>query len=183
MLRLEERADGEILERYRQSGDQHLIGVLFTRYTDLVYGLCLKYLKNREESQDAVMNIFEKLIEKLKSEEVVYFKSWLYMVSKNHCLMLLRKKHPESTDFMEIGMAMHPIEDQVDIEGDIEALKDCLTTLKQEQSTCVALFYLEKLSYQEVSDQTQYDLKSVKSFIQNGKRNLKICLEGKNVRG
>jgi len=157
------------------------MGALFSRYTELVYGLCLKYLKDRDAAQDAVMNIFEKLIEKLKTEEVEYFKSWLYMVSKNHCLMELRKKNPEMrTDFMEMTLAAHPM-DEPDVEEDLTALEECMDTLKDEQAQCVRLFYLEKLSYHQVSARTQFDEKAVKSFIQNGKRNLKICLESKHV--
>ncbi len=180
----QEYSDQELLKKYREDHDADLIGILFTRYTELVYGLCLKYLEDRAESQDAVMNIFEKLIEKLKTEEVQYFKSWLYMVSKNHCLMILRKNKPEIRDgFMEMTIAAHPISENEDIESDLVALEDCVNTLKKDQQACVRLFYLKKMSYQQVCEETKFDLKSVKSFIQNGKRNLKICLEGKNVRG
>ena len=180
----QEKSDKEILKGYREKHDSELIGIVFTRYTDLVYGLCLKYLKDRAESQDAVMNIFEKLIEKLKTEEVEHFKSWLYMVSKNHCLMILRKNNPETrNDFMEMSIAVHPIDESEDMESDLVALEDCIGALKKDQEACVRLFYLKKCSYQQVCEETTFDLKSVKSFIQNGKRNLKICLEGKNVKG
>ena len=175
-------SDHIVLKEYRDSHDPALIGILFSQYTDLVYGLCLKYLKDREESQDAVMNIFEMLIEKLKTEEVRYFKSWLYMVSKNHCLMILRKNNPEiRNDFMEISIGEHLTDEPIDLESDLVALEGCLETLKDEQKTCVELFYLKKMSYRQVHEQTKFDLKLVKSLIQNGKRNLKICLEGKNV--
>lgn len=175
-------SDQKILAKYQQSHDPELLGMLFTRYTDLVYGLCLKYLKDPAESQDAVMNIFEKLIEKLKSEEVQYFKSWLYMVSKNHCLMILRKNNPEiRNDFMEMTIAAHPSDEQAELEADLVALEECMETLKKDQQECVKLFYLKKCSYQQVCESTKFDLKSVKSFIQNGKRNLKMCLEEKNV--
>jgi len=173
--------DSELLARYRHTHDRQLMGELFSRYTSMVYGLCLKYLKDRDAAQDAVMTIFEKLIEKLKTEEVEYFKSWLYMVSKNHCLGELRKKNPEiRSDFMEMTLAAHPM-DEPDIEEDLTALEECMETLKAEQAQCVKLFYLEKMSYDQVGKQTHHDLKSVKSFIQNGKRNLKICLESKHV--
>jgi RNA polymerase sigma-70 factor (ECF subfamily) len=174
--------DQELLALYRKKGNSSYLGELFSRYTDLVYGLCLKYLKDRELAQDAVMNIFEKLIEKLKTEEVEYFKSWLYMVAKNHCLMELRKKSPEtSSDFMELTIVAHPIDDSLDVESELDALEKCFETLKKEQEQCVKLFYLQKMSYQQVSEATRFDQKAVKSFIQNGKRNLKICLEENNV--
>lgn len=151
----------------------------------LVYGLCLKYLKDRDASQDAVMDIYETVSSKLKTMEVSHFKSWLYMVSKNHCLMILRKNNPEvnSEFFMESQDAMHLKEEKIALENDLEALDECIEALKEEQKDCVKLFFIEKNSYQEVTDQTGIELKKVKSHIQNGKRNLKICLESKNVKG
>lgn len=149
----------------------------------LVYGLCLKYLKNRDDSQDATMAIYEQISNKLLTTEVQHFKSWLYMVSKNHCLMELRKKNPEvhGEIFMESAEAVHLNDEKVELEKDIEALEGCIEELKAEQKKCVQLFFLEKKSYNQVNEETGIDLKKVKSHIQNGKRNLKMCLESKNV--
>lgn len=149
----------------------------------LVYGLCLKYLKNRDDSQDAAMAIYEQISNKLLTTEVQHFKSWLYMVSKNHCLMELRKKNPEvhGEIFMESEEAVHLNNEKVELEKDIEALEGCIEELKAEQKKCVQLFFLEKKSYNQVNEETGIDLKKVKSHIQNGKRNLKMCLESKNV--
>ena len=178
-----ELSDEEILHRYRETGNQALLGDLYNRYMHLVYGLCLKYLKNREESQDAVMAIYEHLSKKLLKDEVKYFKSWLYMVSKNYCLMELRKKNPEaySDIFMESTEVAHLNDEKEELEKDLESLEECIEELKIEQKECVKLFFLQKKSYQQVNDQTGIDLKKVKSHIQNGKRNLKMCLESKNV--
>ncbi|MEQ9230688.1 MAG: sigma-70 family RNA polymerase sigma factor [Cyclobacteriaceae bacterium] len=179
-----DHTDDHLLENYRKGQNSEDFSVVFSRYQHLVYGTCLKYLKNRDEAQDALMSIFEKLFEKLKTEEVTYFKSWLYMVTKNHCLMQLRKSNLEiPSDLMEITLPVHPIDEPDDLEQNLTALEECLETLKKDQEECVRLFYLEKKSYQEVSETTSFELKAVKSFIQNGKRNLKICLEGKNVKG
>jgi len=175
--------DGTLLEEYRKSGNQKILGELFNQYIYLVYGLCLKYLKDREASQDATMRIYEHISEKLLSTEVTHFKSWLYMVSKNHCLMILRKKNPEVTTeiFMESPDTMHLKEEKLDLEKDLISLEACIEELKEEQKLCVQQFFLEQKSYQEVMELTGIDLKKVKSHIQNGKRNLKICLEGKHV--
>lgn len=149
----------------------------------LVYGLCLKYLKNRDDSQDATMAIYEQISQKLLTTEVKHFKSWLYMVSKNHCLMELRKKNPEvhSDVFMESPDLVHLNDDKVALENDLNALEECIDELKEQQKHCVKLFFLEKKSYQQVNEETGIDLKKVKSHIQNGKRNLKLCLESKHV--
>lgn len=158
------------------------MGRLFNGYMHLVYGLCLKYLKSRADSQDAVMSIYEKVSESLKTTEVKHFKSWLYMVSKNHCLMQLRKKNPEiHTDvFMESADAVH-LKEESDMEAELTALDQCIEHLKSDQQRCVRLFFLKKKSYFEIHELTGLTTKKVKSNIQNGKRNLKICLESKRV--
>ena len=173
----EQFSDEALLIRYRDEGDQESLGILYDRYLHLVYGLCLKYLKDRESSQDAVMDIYEILASKLRVHEVAHFKSWLYIVSKNHCLMKLRKVNPETNEvmLMESEAALHHNEDNP-LEENLEALEECMETLKKEQEQCVRLFYLERKSYEEIAQTGKYPLKSVKSHIQNGKRNLKICL-------
>ena len=182
-------SDEELLEKYRLSGNLDLLGELFSRYMHLVYGVSLKYFKDRDEAQDAVMNIFEKLVADLPKHEVQNFKSWLYVLTKNHCLMEIRSKKSSDRrleglkieqEFMESEYNMHPIDREEEFLSD--ALKDCIEKLKSEQKQCIELFYYKKLCYQEVAEKLNMDEKKVKSYLQNGKRNLKICLEGKNVR-
>lgn len=177
-------SDAELIEAYRRQDDQEALGLLFQRYMHLVYGLCLKCLKVREESQDAVMSIFEQLSKKLKTQEISYFKSWLYIVAKNHCLMVLRKKTNQK-EFnglvMENEAVLHP-NDEYEVDNDLDALKDCLEGLKDKQKECVSLFYLKQKSYEEITSATSFTLNEVKSSIQNGKRNLKNCLEAKHVK-
>lgn len=182
--RTDARSDADLLEAIQNGNDSSLIGVLFSRYMHLVYGLCLKYLKNREDAQDAVMEIFESMGSKLLVSKVQHFKSWLYMVSKNHCLMQLRKASSHEKingSFMENDVIMHPIEEESKIDEDLSALEKCLQQLRADQQQCVRLFYLKEHSYEEVSSLTSFALKKVKSYIQNGKRNLKICLEKSHV--
>lgn len=130
------------------------------------------------------MDIYENISQKLLTIEVAHFKSWLYVVSKNHCLMILRKHDPEwNTEiFMESPDATHLKEEKLDLEKDLNSLEECIGRLKEKQRQCVEKFFLEKKSYHIVTEETGVDLKKVKSHIQNGKRNLKICLEEKNVR-
>jgi RNA polymerase sigma-70 factor (ECF subfamily) len=147
----------------------------------LVYGVCLKYLKNREDAKDAVMQIFEKLAASLLNHEVTYFKSWLYVSARNHCLMQLRSGKGKSTEeispfLMETGPEMHP-ETGDNLEGNLVKLEKCIEKLVAEQQQCVRLFFLQERCYAEISTQTGFALNRVKSYIQNGKRNLKICME------
>ena len=176
-------SDEELLKRYLDTADLEFFGQLYDRYLHLIYGLCMKYFKSSEDSKDATMEIFEHTSTAVLSKEVTHFKSWLYVVSKNHCLMQLRKKKSQEeknqVPFVENGAEVHLINEEEQIDKDIEALTACIETLKEEQKRCVSLFYLEKKSYREVESITELSSKAVKSAIQNGKRNLKICVEAR----
>ena len=178
-------SDQELILLYKKSGDLEILGELYQRYTHLVFGVCLKYLKNKEDSKDAVMQIFEKLIDSLLKHEVQNFKSWLHVTSRNHCLMQLRKrkssKVSSSSDFltiesMESSISLHHNDEDL-LNGDLLLMKKCMEDLSEEQKNCIKLFYLEERSYKEVSLESGYEIKKVKSFIQNGKRNIKNCIE------
>jgi RNA polymerase sigma factor (sigma-70 family) len=157
------------------------LGELFSRYQSLVYGVCLKYLKDRDEAKDAVMQLFEKLIQTLRTHEVENFKSWLYVTSRNHCLMQIRARKGKFTqefspEVMENQLLLHP-EDEPELEGNLTKLEKCIETLANEQKECVQLFYLKEKCYKDIVQDTGFEMNKVKSFIQNGKRNLKICME------
>lgn len=177
-------SDQQLLNSFYTSRDNHWLGVLLQRYTLLLLGVCMKYLKNEEEAKDCVQQVFLKAITELHKYKVDYFKSWLYMVAKNHCLMKLRDKQARTPAEIKEQMANTPAEDssiQLHLEKDrqLELMTGCLDELSKEQKQCVTLFYLEKRSYQEIAEQTGFSLMQVKSYIQNGKRNLKILLERK----
>lgn len=178
--------DDRLIAKFNSTGDLEYLGKLFEKYMHLVYGICLKYLKDRDASQDAVMQIFEKLIIELPKRDVENFKPWLHVITKNHCLMQLRsqkikflqteKMVKEEEFFMESSFELHHNNEPV-LEQDLEMLRKCIDQLKTEQKECVSLFYLEERCYQEISNELSVEIKKVKSFIQNGKRNLKICME------
>ncbi|MBX2964638.1 MAG: sigma-70 family RNA polymerase sigma factor [Cyclobacteriaceae bacterium] len=176
-----EISDQELIAQYRNTSDIEALGYLYTRYTALVYGVCMKYLKDRDEAKDAVMGIFEKLIGTLQEHEVTHFKSWLYVTARNYCLMHLRANKNKQTEelppfLMESDGFTH-LEEGSELEENLVKLENCIEKLAGEQQQCVRLFYLQQKCYQEIGDATGYDLKKVKSYIQNGKRNLKICME------
>ena len=173
--------DNELLQRFYADHDNEWLGILLQRYTMLLLGVCMKYLKNEEEAKDSVQQVFLKAISELHKYKVDYFKSWIYMVAKNHCLMKLRDKGKYTTEINEQLMATpDEITDKNNyIEKDraLTSMAAALTQLNKEQQVCVTLFYLEKKSYQEIAELTSYSLLQVKSHIQNGKRNLKILME------
>ncbi|OOQ59092.1 RNA polymerase sigma factor [Mucilaginibacter pedocola] len=180
-VRPDDTADEELVSSYRLNADIGVLGKLYERHMPLVYGLCLKYLKDEEPARDAVMAIFEELVVKLKQHEVKQFRSWLYVLARNHCLMQLRadKKLPTIgiDDFMEFTPVLHPDENEGDKEEALQALARCMDKLTAPQKQSVNLFYIEEKCYKEIAEQTGYTLNEVKSYIQNGKRNLKLCLE------
>lgn len=177
-------ADKELIDAYKQSGDAGYVSTLYQRYMDLVFGVCLKYLKDTEKSKDAVMDIYEELNRKLKLHEVENFKGWLHVLARNHCLMQLRsprnlKTTEFNTEFMQSGQTTHLENEALEKEENFRKLEECMEQLTMEQQESIKLFYLEKKCYNEIATITGYEWNKVRSYIQNGKRNLKICIEEK----
>lgn len=176
--------DQDLLVKYQKEADLESLSTLFQRYLELIYGVCLKYLKDEEAGKDAVMEIFEVLLQKLKSHEVENFKSWLYTVTKNHCLQILRKKkqHPTTIDLSAAvysdEILHHDIEfDWIDDHTD---LHDCIKDLPDAQRTSIEWYYMEKKSYEEIAVILKVTKDQVRSNLQNGRRNLKNCMTKKN---
>jgi RNA polymerase sigma-70 factor, ECF subfamily len=186
----DKKTDEELLKEFTLSGDLEVLGELYSKYMHLVYGVCLKYYKEREESMDSVMQIFEKLIFEVRKHNIENFRSWLHVVTKNYCLMQIRSHKSQSekqnewlednTIFMENSFELHPIDkEEADLE---EALKECIEKLRDEQKECIKQFYYNNRCYSEIAVNLNLDEKKVKSHLQNGKRNLKLCIEEKNGR-
>ena len=176
--------DQQLLENFYADQDNEWLGILLQRYTLLLLGVCMKYLKNEEEAKDCVQQIFLKAITELKKYKVEYFKSWIYMVAKNHCLMKIRDRHgkiPVELTERYMSVTEEEPDRQTLVQNDqtIELMADALKELGPEQQQCVTLFYLQKKSYYEISDVTGFTMMQVKSYIQNGKRNLKLLIERK----
>jgi RNA polymerase sigma factor (sigma-70 family) len=177
---LSEEEDPFLVEQYRITGNMEVLGKLYNRYMELIYGVCLKYMKEPEDAKDCVINIFEELVVKLKKYDVTHFRPWLYQLAKNHCLMRLRgnKMH-----IVNIDVDIVHSEENIHLDGVFERedrfgiMEYCLEQLPSDQKTAVQLFYLKEKCYREISETTDNDINKVRSFIQNGRRNLKICME------
>ena len=178
---IKQLTDPELISKYRESENNIYVGELYQRYTHLVFGVCYKYLENYDDSHDATVEIFEQLLSKLKEHDITNFKSWLYSVAKNHCLMKLRKQKnhvvlkDDMSEVVESGQEMHPVSVN-EQEQQLRQLEEAITRLNEDQRICVEMFYLKQMSYHDIVKQTGFDFKQVKSHIQNGKRNLKIAL-------
>jgi len=172
--------DHVLVQQYRKEGNIDILGELYNRYMELVYGVCLKYMKEPEDAKDCVINIFEELIIKLKKYEVDNFKGWLYQLAKNHCLMKLRGKKNQpyliDADIMHLQENIH-LDGVMEKETQLNTMEYCIEQLPHEQKQAIELFYLKEKCYKEIADSTHTDINKVRSFIQNGRRNLKICME------
>ena len=173
--------DRELIALYKQSEDLSVLGELYQRYMELVYGVCLKYFKEPETAKDSVMLIFEELVSKLKKHEVENFRGWLHQVARNHCLMQFRT--PKNLKTVEFKSDLVQNEENVHLNGVLEKeenfkkLELCMGTLTVDQQQAIRLFYLEEKCYNEIVEITGKDWNQVRSFIQNGRRNLKNCME------
>lgn len=178
-----EVSDEELLESLKTSGDQRYFHTLYERYMPLIYGLCLKYLKDGQLAQDAVIDIYENLAPKITNYQIDIFKNWIYSVSKNHCFALLREKKKEivvdfDSNIMESDSVIALLDEQ-EYEDKTKAINECIELLPDPQRTTIIAFFYESKSYAEIVESTGFSLKGVKSYLQNGRRNLKICLEKK----
>lgn len=178
--KISEETNDNLLRFFIESGEMDYLGELYRRFIPLVYGLCLKYLQNTELTQDAVMDIFTLLVEKVRHYEIQNFNSWLYSVAKNHCLLALRKE--KNINFVNIESAfvenqdVFTLIDKPQTQEEIDALEYCVKTLSDDQRMSIQLFYFDEKSYADIVEVTGYELTKVKSYIQNGKRNLKNCM-------
>ncbi len=173
--------DEQLLAAYKSTADMALLSELFQRYMELIYGVCLKYLEDREPAKDAVLDIFEELVIKLQKHEVINFKAWVYQLVKNHCLMKLRAgrkftKISSEPELMQNEELLH-LDNGNNREEQFKHLELCLQQLQDEQKIAIELFYLQKKCYNEIVEQTGMEWNKVRSHIQNGRRNLKICMD------
>lgn len=175
---LKNHTDDELLQIYRAKKSAEALTVLFNRYYHLVYGICMKYYKNPDNAKDSTMQIFEKLMDDIPKHDIQFFKAWLYRVSQNHCLMQLRSKKYNTVSYdilpergVEYEDGVHPAVAKEEL---LTKMESAMTELNEDQRKCIELFYLEKKTYYEIMDLTGFTFMQVKSYIQNGKRNLKL---------
>lgn len=177
-------AESELIDRYQSSGDQQWLSQLFVPYMELLYGVALKYLKQKSDAEDLVMDVYELVGRKLKTHEVKDFRPWLYVVAKNCCFDRLRKassrqKKENTAHDMYSETIFHP--DNVKKENQLNKLEDCVEKLNKEQKTCVTAFYYQSMTYEQIAEHYSLSWNTVRSSIQNGRRKLKICMDSKKT--
>jgi len=177
-------SDEQLVARYRDGDDMDALAFLFDKYLDLIFGVCMKYFKQPQDSEDGTMAVFEVLVVKLKTHDVHNFKSWLYVLTKHYCLQKLRQRGKTLTKnsediLMQLVDEVHP-DDVYLIESRENGLRECIQQLPADQKRTVQLFYFESQSYVEIADTMSVDKEKGRSFIQNGRRNLRVCMNKKN---
>ena len=183
-----ELSDEELLAKYIKTNNQHWISQLFGRYVQLIYGVCLRYTPDVREAEDMTMEIYQKVAQKANKHKIGQFRSWVYVLSKNHCLEQIRKMTGKRTDsfdpaFMQLRTEFHPIDEQIDHqmqESRYLLVEDCLKQLSSLQQTSIRLFYYQNKSYVEIAQQIEDEVSQVRSYLQNGRRNIKKCVERKS---
>jgi RNA polymerase sigma-70 factor (ECF subfamily) len=178
----EKLSDEDLLNRYNDSGDATYFGILYNRYIPLLYGVCLKYLADAGKAQDAVMQVFENIFPKILQYDIRTFRTWIYSVAKNHCLQILGKEANETfvdfnSEIMESDEILNLLDEEDADEKRKAILRQCIGKLPGGQRIAILRFFMEEMSYRDIVDSEGYTINQVKSYIQNGKRNLKICIE------
>lgn len=184
--RASDQTDRELLDRFRRTENSEYLGHLYQRYMELTYGICLKYLGDEGKAEDAVMTVFESLLVKVPKNDIKNFKNWLYTFVRNHCLMQLRREKPQKnisfeSEFMQFEESWHLL-DEYSENGHLRHLEDCMRDLSPQQKSCIKLFYYKGKSYKEIADMKCHEVGKIRSYIQNGRRNLRICLETKQAK-
>lgn len=174
--------DDELLQKHKESADAEYFSELFSRYVPLMYGVCLDYLRDEDKAHDAVMQLFEDLLPKVSRYQIAVYRTWVYSVTKNHCLQILNKEKKEiiidfNLDVMESEQILNLFNEDSKEQEQSDALNHCLEKLPDNQRISIMHFFLDEMSYADIVDETGFPLTKVKSYIQNAKRNLKICMD------
>lgn len=173
--------DEELLLKFYNTRDKYWLGQLLERYTVLLFGVAMKYLKDKTQAADAVQHTFLMALTRFPKEHVQNVKGWLYIVVRNYCLQYIRNNNFDlGGDYPEFLKQEDADKEAIELkEYSLEQMEIALDDLIEEQRVCIRLFYYEKKSYHQIIEQTNYTYMQVKSYIQNGKRNLKRILTEK----
>jgi RNA polymerase sigma factor (sigma-70 family) len=177
------KSDEELIAHYQQSGDNQWLGLLLERHTLLLLGIAMKYLKDKAQAQDAVQQVFIKTITHFPKEPIQNFKGWLYILIRNHCFGILRSSNYHTSDEALVYLAAPETKTHEELMSDElmrQSMHQAIESLHPDQQICIRLFYIEERSYKEIMEHTNFSFEQVKSYVQNGKRNLKIALQKKN---
>lgn len=171
--------DEELIQKITRTNDTHLFGVLYDRYTSVVYNKCLGFIGSKEEAQDLTHDIFVKLFVKLKTfKGEAKFSTWLYSFTYNHCVNYLQReingnKNTFSIDENHVGEAEEEeISDAQIFEMKAEKLYRALQLISPPERAILLLKYQDDLSIKEISTLYSIGESAVKMRLNRSKLNL-----------
>src|ERR1700726_245011 len=148
----------EAIARAR-TGDADAWGVLYREYAPAIFRFCRRALPTREDAEDATMDVFMKLKDKLvQYDQTRSFTAWLYKVAANHCWDVLRRRksrQDKETDDLENVPLEHPDPNQLDklIEQRTgEEVRRGLEKLGGRARMALVMRYYSDMSYEEIAD-------------------------------
>ena len=147
----------------------------FVLYREDVLGLCYYYTRDVELSKDLTMDTFETYLKRGKKGPVINdIKSYLLGIARNLCMAHFKKsKRTQSIEESVLQFMEYEDENAPNGEEVIDRLMMSMCKLTTDQRRCVELFFIKGCSYNQISKKLNFSYNEVKSFIQNGKRNLK----------
>jgi RNA polymerase sigma factor (sigma-70 family) len=185
------KRDLEIIE-LALKGEEKAFAELLNRYQDSIYFLLLKKIGNENDAEDLTMETFGKAFNNLAQYTPVYaFSTWLFRIAINNCIDFVRKRkiRPQSydsgVDFSDpdhvnfTSSNLNP-EDLVIKEQKAAELKDMIKTLKPRYARLIDLRYYQELSYEEIADEMQLPLGTVKAQLFRARELLAPLLHGKS---
>ena len=148
----------EVITR-AQAGDAEAWGELYRVYAPAIFRFCRRAMPTREDAEDATMEIFMKLKDKLvQYDQTRSFAAWLYRVAANHCWDLLRRRksrQDKETDDLENVPLAHPDPSQLDKlieQRTSEEVRRALNRLGARARMALVMRYYSDMSYDEIAD-------------------------------
>jgi len=174
----------EIVARAR-AGDSEAWGQLYKDFAPAIFRFCRRALPTREDAEDATMEIFMKLREKLSQyDETRSFSAWLYRVAANHCWDILRRRkirQDKETEDVETVPLEHPDPNQLDRlieQRTSEEVREALHKLGPRARMALVLRYYSDMSYDEIADELGVRRAFVGVVLLRARHELRQALEG-----
>lgn len=175
-------SDEEIVRTYLSTQRSHYFDTLYKRYSKKIYGKCISLLKDEEMAQDAMQDIFMKILLNLsKFSEKSRFSTWVYSITYNYCIDLLRRKKKQKTVIIEDGNAIEDVVEDVNdsflLETKVNRLKVVLEKIPQGDKMILLMKYQDSMSIKEIGSMLDKSESAIKMKIKRAKHKFKLQYE------
>ncbi|MBK9737231.1 MAG: RNA polymerase sigma factor [Saprospiraceae bacterium] len=167
-------SDEDALEQYLLTQNVNYFNLLYDRYTNKVYSKCVSMLKDQEMAEDASQEIFVKILLSLsKFSGKSRFSTWLYSITYNFCIDLIRKRKNDITvaydDFSKVDSEDDEINDSELLEINVLRLQEVLIEMNAEDKSILLMKYQDDLSIKEICEAINKTESAVKMKILRAK--------------